>query len=201
MRDRFFFPAALVLVAMMIFLALRPGIGALPTGPIAGDGAHYDKITIEGAYLHKIYAGGNAKTALVEGEDGLSVLYVDADFGALRDEPELGPHFRLAADLETQFAGTTVRITARVRPADDRGAMQFAMNYSAGRVGESGWKIFDLQPGFADFTFDYDIPYVEGDQGVDYFGIRPIVPDKSRAILLERVTFERIGPWKTGTPA
>tara|TARA_R110002073_G_scaffold120761_9_gene262932 strand:+ start:720 stop:1334 length:615 start_codon:yes stop_codon:yes gene_type:complete len=201
MRDWFFFPAALALVAMMVFLAIRPGIGALPSGAVAGDGANYNKITIEGDYLHKVFAGGNAKTELVDGPDNKTLLYIEAETGALRDEPELGPHFRLAADIEAQFSGKTVRITVRARPADDRGAMQIAMNYSAGRVGESGWRIFDLKPEFSDLSFDYDVPRIEGDQGVDYLGIRPVVPNKSRAVLIERITLDRIGPWETDDPA
>jgi len=201
MRDRIFFPAALALAGMMVFLAIRPGIGALPTGPVAGDGAHYDRITIEGDYLHKVFAGGNAKTELVDGTGNSTLLYIEADAGALRDEPELGPHFRLAADIETQFSGMTVRVTVRARPADDRGAMQLAVNYSAGRAGESGWQIFDLAPEFSDVSFDYDLPRAEGDQGVDYLGIRPVVPSKSRAVLIERITLDRTGPWKTDDPA
>ncbi|MFT5775825.1 hypothetical protein [Hyphomonas sp.] len=201
MRDWFFFPAALALVAMMVFLAIRPGIGALPSGAVAGDGANYNKIAIEGDYLHKIFAGGNAKTELVDGTDNKTLLYIEAETGALRDESELGPHFRLAADIEAQFSGMTVRITVRARPADDRGAMQIAMNYSAGRVGESGWRVFDLKPEFSDFSFDYDVPRIEGDQGVDYLGIRPVVPNKSRAVLIERITLDRTGPWKTEDPA
>lgn len=197
MRDRLFFPAALVVVGLMVFFAIRPAIGALPTGTVAGDGTYYDKIVVEGDYLHKIYAGGNAKTELIDGPDGERLLLIQADTGALRDEPELGPHFRLAADIEIQFAGQTIRTIVRARPADDKGAMQLAVNYSAGRVGESGWKIFDLKPGFEDFSFDYDVPMIEGDQGVDYLGIRPVVPEKSRAIVIERVTFQRIGKWKT----
>ena len=177
MRDRFFFPAALALVAMMVFLAIRPGIGALPSGAVAGDGANYNKITIEGDYLHKVFAGGNAKTELVDGPDNKTLLYIEAETGALRDEP------------------------VRARPADDRGAMQIAMNYSAGRVGESGWRIFDLKPEFSDLSFDYDVPRIEGDQGVDYLGIRPVVPNKSRAVLIERITLDRIGPWETDDPA
>jgi len=201
MRDRFFFPAALVVVGLMVFFAIRPAIGALPTGTLTGDGSNYDKIVVQGDYLHKIYAGGNAKTELATEPDGKRVLLIEADAGALRDEPELGPHFRLAADLEIQFAGQTIRTTVRARPVRDQGAMQIALNYSAGRVGESGWKIFDLKPEFEDFSFDYDVPLVEGDQAVDYFGIRPVVPDKSRALLVESVTFERLGSWKTGDPS
>ncbi|KCZ91800.1 hypothetical protein [Hyphomonas johnsonii] len=195
LRDRFFFASALVLAALMVFLAIRPGIGALPTGPVAGDGTHYDKIVVQGNYLHKVFAGGNAKTELVEGDGGKKLLFVEAAAGVLRDQPELGPHFRLAGDLETQFSSMTIRVTVRMRPADDRGAMQAAVNYSAGRVGESGWQIFDLQPVFTDFSFDYDVPIAIGEQGVDYLGIRPVVPEKSRALLVERVTFERLGRW------
>lgn len=200
-RDRFFFSAALALVAMMIFLAIRPGIGALPAGPVTGDGVNYDKITIEGDYLHKVFAGGNARTEIMDRSGQKALLLISAATGALRDEPELGPHFRLAADIETQFSGMTIRVTVRARPTDDAGAMQFAANYSAGRVGESGWRVFDLKPEFSDFSFEYDVPRMEGDQAVDYIGIRPVVPDKARALLVERIMFERIGPWTKDGPA
>jgi hypothetical protein len=36
---------------------------------------------------------------------------------------------------------------------------------------------------------------IEGDQGVDYFAVRPVVPDKSRALIVEQVTFKRLGRW------
>lgn len=191
MRDKIFFPLAVLLTAIMVFLAVQPGIGRLPTGPVAGDGLNYRRITIEGAYLNKVMAGGEAVTRLVRDGQGY-LLYIEAVADALADAPELGPHFRLAADIELQFSGRRIRTTARVRPADARGAQQVQLNYSAGRVGESGWEIFDLQPGFTDVSFEYDVPAVQGDQGVDYFAIRPVVPDKSRAIIVERIIFERL---------
>ena len=195
MKDRIFFPLALLVAVGMVVVAIAPGIGRLPSGPVTGDGQHYDRITISGKYLNKVIAGGEAVTRLESGPDGRRVLYVDADAGALADSPELGPHFRLAADLELQFSGFTVRCTVRARPADDHGAMQMKTNYSAGRVGESGWQVFDLQPGFQDYSFDYDVPLIEGEQGVDYFAIRPVVPEKSRALIVEQVSFERLGRW------
>ena len=195
MKDRIFFPLAFLLAAAMVALAVAPGIGRLPSGPLTGDGQHYDKITVTGKYLNKIIAGGDAITRLDSGADGRRHLYIEANAGALNDAPELGPHFRLAADLELQFSGFAIRCTVRARPADDHGAMQMQANYSAGRAGESGWQVFDLRPGFQDYSFEYDVPLIEGDQGVDYFAIRPVVPDKSRALIVEEVTFERLKRW------
>jgi hypothetical protein len=83
----------------------------------------------------------------------------------------------------------------RARPADDHGATQIQTDYSAGRVGESGWQVFDLQPDFEEFSFEYDVPLIEGDQGVDYFAVRPVVPNKTRALLVEEIRFERLNRW------
>ncbi len=195
MRDRFFFPLALIVAAGMVLLALSPGIGRLPTGAVTGDGRHYTKITVADTYLNKVYAGGKAITRLEQGPGGKRLLYIEADAGALAAGVESGPHFRLAADLETQYAGFTLRITVRARPADDHGAMQMEVNYDAGRVGESGWQTFDLQPGFADYSFEYRVPRIEGEQGVDNLGIRPVVPEKSRALIVESIVIDRLDRW------
>jgi hypothetical protein len=192
MRDRIFFPLAGLLVILMVFLALQPGIGQLPTGAVAGDGVSYDRIVIEGAYLNKVIAGGEARTRLQRLPDKRYVLQIDADVDALADAPELGPHFRLAPDIEQQFSTKKIRVTVRARPAENQGAMEMKVNYSTGRAGESGWHEFALQPDFADFSFEYDVPAAVGDQGVDYIAVRPVVPSKRRGILVERITLERL---------
>lgn len=195
MKDRIFFPLALLVAAGMVGIAILPGVGRLPTGAVTGDGQNYNEITVKGAYLNKIIAGGDATTRLIDGPSGQKQLYIEAEAGVLDSAPELGPHFRLAADMEVQFSGFTVRCMVRARPADTHGALQMETNYSAGRVGDSGWQVFDLQRDFQDFSFEYDVPLAEGDQGVDYFGIRPVVPEKTRALIVEEVRFERLGRW------
>ncbi len=195
MKDRIFFPLALLVAVGLVGIAILPGIGRLPSGTVTGDGENYNEITVSGIYLNKIMAGGDAETRLINGPNGRKLLYIEVQSGMLDEAPELGPHFRLAADMEIQFAGYTVRSTVRARPADTRGALQMEANYSAGRAGNSGWHVFDLQPGFEDFSFEYDVPLIEGDQGIDYFGIRPVVPDKTRAMIVEEVRFERLGRW------
>lgn len=192
MRDRLFFPLAALLVLLMLGLAIQPGIGQLPTGSVAGDGQNYDRIVIEGPYLNKVIAGGDARTRMVRGPGGAYALEITADADALLDAPELGPHFRLAPDIELQLSGRKIRVTVRARPAETQGAMQMRVNYSAGRVGESGWRAFDLQPDYSEFSFEFDVPIAEGEQGVDYLGIRPVVPEKRRILLIDRVVLERL---------
>lgn len=193
MRDRIFFSLALLVVLGMVGIAIWPGLTRMPEGPVAGDGQNYDRIVIEGQYLNKVIAGGEARTELVR-DDGDYLLYIEAAAGALADDPEAGPHFRLASDLEFQFSGMRVRCTVRMRPTETRGAMQARVNYLAGRAGQSGWQTFDLRPEFEDFSFVYDVPVNIGEQGFDYFAIRPVVPEKSRGMLVERIIFERLGP-------
>lgn len=192
MRDRIFFSLAGVLVLAMIFLGLQPGIGRLPDGPVAGDGLNYNRIVIDGPYLNKVVAGGDARTRILRTPERGYLLEIEAAVDALPAEPELGPHFRLAPDIELQFSGRKIRVTLRVRPSDDQGAMEMKANYSAGRSGQSGWQEFALQPGFTDFSFEYDVPPATGEQGVDYLGIRPVVPEKQRGIVVERIILERL---------
>lgn len=192
MRDRIFFPLAGLLVILMVFVALQPGISRLPTGAVAGDGVNYDRIVIEGRYLNKVIAGGDARTGLLRTPERGYLLQIEAEALALAAAPELGPHFRLAPDLEVQFSGRKIRVTVRARPAGDKGAMEMQANYSAGRVGESGWQKFALQPGFTDFAFEYDVPVATGEQGVDYLAVRPVVPEKERGVVIERITIDRL---------
>ena len=96
MRDRLFFPLAGLLVLLMVGLAVQPGIGQLPTGSVAGDGLHYDRIVIDGAYLNKVIAGGNARTRLQRAPERGYVLEVAAEEGALPD----APNSWLAPDIE-----------------------------------------------------------------------------------------------------
>lgn len=195
MRDRTFFLLVAFLLIAMTWIALAPGIGALPTGAVTGDGRDYSVITIEDSYLNKVYAGGDAITRLQKDSSGSRELYVEAEANHLSDSPELGPHFKLAGDIETQFSGMKIRVTIQARPSSTRGAEQIAINYSAGRAGESGWRVFDLQPQSSTVSFDYNVPLALGEQGNDYLGLRPVVPTKSRAVIVEKVTFERLERW------
>lgn len=193
-RDIFFYPAAALLAAGLVVLALSPAFGALPSGPVSvGDGA-YDTVLVAGEQLNRMQPGGDAGLALL-GTGPASAMEITITADTLSDDPQLGPHFPLAADLEVQFAGYEMAITVRAKPGAMRGATQMRVNYSTGRNGESGWQVFDLKPGYDDYTLTYRVPVRTGEQGLDYLAIRPVVPDKSRTLLVERVEFRRGPRW------
>lgn len=192
MPDRIFFPLAGALVLLMVFLGIQPGIGQLPSGPVAGDGVNYDRIVIDGTYLNKVIAGGEARTKLLRTQDRGYVLQIDAAADALEAAAELGPHFRLAPDIETQYSGRRIRVTVRARPSGEQAGAQVQVNYSAGRVGQSGWRVFELKPGSAYYSFEYTVPVMSGEQGVDYIGVRPVVPEGRRSVLVDAVIVERL---------
>ena len=196
MNDRLFFPLILILAGAMVFLAMREDPDRLPTGPVGGADTDYSLVVIEDKNLNRILAGGAAEIDLID-LDGTKYLQISADAGALVEDPALGPHFRLAADLETQFSGFTLKVTISAKPAADQGAMAFEANYSAGKAGQSGWQSFDLVPGWSDYSFEVRVPQNSG-QGVDYFGIRPVVLEKTRVVEIRSITFERLGRWDNG---
>jgi hypothetical protein len=192
--DRLFYTLALGLAAGMIVLALLPAMQALPSGPVSVGDRDYSEVTVEGLQLNRMVAGGEAEIELFEADD-LSLLRIETGAGTLADDPTLGPHFPLAADLEVQYSGFTIEITVRARPAQTWGARQIKVNYSTGRDGESGWKVFDLAPDFRDYSFRYDVPVKSGQNALDYLAIRPVTPEKRRVVEVERLTIRRLARW------
>ncbi len=194
MGDRVFFPLALVIAGLIVFVAVRPALGALPTGPVSVGDGQYNTVIVEGNQLNRIEGGGEARIELVQSTEE-TALQIETAAGTLSGDPRLGPHFPLAADLERQFSGFEMAITVRARPGEPPGATQMMVNYSTGREGESDWQVFELKPEFDDYRFVYKVPVKTGENGLDYLAIRPVTPDKTRNLLIERVIFERGPRW------
>lgn len=199
MSDRIFFPLITLLAIALVGLALQPAMGALPSGPVSVGDGNYSVVTVDGLQLNRMEAAGESQIDLVR-DDGEPHLRIETLAGRLPDDPLRGPHFPLEADLEVQFAGHALTVEIRARPGETRGATQMMVNYSTGRDGESGWQVFDLQPDWQRFSFTYDVPIKTGANALDYLAIRPVTPDKSRVLLVERVVFRRGARW-TQPPA
>lgn len=195
MNDRVFFLSAALLAMLLVLLALKPATNALPSGSVSGGGTDYTLITISGPDLNRVVAGGESRINLL-GEGGDRSLRIETQAGVLSDDPIRGPHYRLAADVELAFQKRTLEVTVRAKPSSQYGADAFIVNYSAGRDGESGWMQFQMVPEYADYAFTYDVPERGANMGVDYLAVRPVTPEKRRAIEIEEITLRPLGHWE-----
>ncbi len=193
MSDRVFFFGAFAVAGLMLALALLPGFNALPSGPVSGGNTDYSKIEVSGTQLNRLVAGGDSLISLKK-VDGETVLRIEVTADALSEGPLQGPHFILATDLETVFSGRNVKITVRARAADSHGAEGIRLNYALGNAAASGWQEFQMTRQFQDVSFTYNVPVrsVGHEPGYDYFAIRPVVPEKQRAVYVSSVTFEPV---------
>lgn len=195
MSDRVFFLAAFLLAAFMVTLGLAPALGQKPSGPVSGGGTDYRRIEVSGEQLYRIVAGGEADIELMR-TDGQTVLRIGVAEGMLSEDPVQGPHFVLAPDLEVAFAGRPVRVTVNARAADKYGASEMRLHYWVGSGEGSGWQEFGLTRQFQDYSFEYEIPPRNAgtDPGYDYVAIRPVVPEKERAVFVSSLILEPLAP-------
>lgn len=196
MPDKLFYPLMLVIAGLVVASALFPAMDRKPSGSVSFSAeeaqAGYQKLVIEGDELYKMVAGGEAEIEFVETPGGLQAM-ITAGAGMLPDDPVRGPHYRLAADAENVFQDKRVRVTVRAKPGKRRGASQLRMNYSTGRQGESGWIVRDLRPEFSEVSFEFNVPPKDTDDlANDYLAIRPVVPDKDRQLVIDRIVIERV---------
>ena len=199
MSDRIFFFLAALVAITMVGLGLLPALGQRPSGPVSGGGTDYKRIEVSGAQLNRVVAGGDADIELMKA-DGRTVLRIAAIADTLSEDPLQGPHFILAQDLEVAFAGRPVRVTINARAADKYGAEDMRVHYWAGNGEGSGWQEFPLTREFRDISFEY-IPPTRNpgtDPGYDYLAIRPLVPEKERAVFVSSVTLEPLADSSAG---
>ena len=193
MKDWLFFPLALALALVTIAAAALPGKDRVGCTSVSGAGTNYNEVIVTGEALCRLNATGEAEIQRIETSGKLQAIEISSQVGGLSNRPDRNPHFPLAADLEVQFAGRRIEITIEAKPADDFGATSFEANYSTGADGDSGWQTFRLKPDFDTYTFTWDVPArTVSESALDYLAIRPVVPDKSRAVVIRSVKFKRL---------
>lgn len=194
MKDYIFYPVALVLVLGMVALSLFEGWTQPKCGPFGGANGpdDYSLIILNGGDLCRMEAAFGYELNLAS-----DVLTIKAMDGAAQSDVQDNAHFRLGPDLETAYAGHTIRLSFTVKPSEGFGAQAFEFNYSTGKPGDTGWTRIDLKPDWDTYTAEINVPkkLIEGEIAFDYVAIRPVVPEKTRSIDLREIRFRRLGPW------
>lgn len=200
MQDRYFFPLAAAVAGAFIFTAIQPFADRCPSGPLSGGGRNAEDITARDREFCRFVPGNYDGLKIIETPEG-KVLRITLLATESYEDPRSGPHIVLAADLEFAFESRPVEVVIEARAAADSGATQFQANYFAMNEGESGWQTFDLTPEFKPYPFTFNVPSYIGTEGYDYVAIRPVVPDKKRAMEVRSVRIHAVGPKKAPPPA
>ncbi|MEO1641981.1 MAG: hypothetical protein AAFR74_01500 [Pseudomonadota bacterium] len=191
MNDKVFFPLALLVAGLMVTAALMVGRDTTPRGAIGGaSSGNYAIIPIQGDDLMRLE--GLAFGANSEVKQGLMTLSTGPSVQP--DEVPVGPHFKLAADIEAVFSGQTIRLFIEARTVS---GADLEVNYDTGQQGQSGWQRFDLSEEFQEFRFDYNVPIrADGaESGFDYVGLRPVGDALPGVVEVRKIELRRLGRW------
>lgn len=191
MPDKIFFPLILLGALGMIWVATLRAVDSCPSGSVSAANTNYITITIAGTQLNRFIPGQTLDMTSCKADDNY-ILGLRARTREFPASPDIGPHFRLAPDIEFAFSDRNIKVTVRARATAQEGANAFEANYFTGPEGTSGWHQFVLTDTFTDYTFDYGVPTASRDQGVDFLGIRPIFAEGASGFEIESVTFEKL---------
>jgi hypothetical protein len=188
--DRLFFPLMLLFILGMVWAATWRDKEACPTGSVSAANTDYRTIKVSGMQLNRFISGETIDKAPCKASIPyrLGLRARTADFPA---DADIGPHFRIAPDIEVAFSGKPIRIVVRARTAKTNGAEGFELNYLTGPEGQSGWQYFALTDTFADYTLSYNVPEAGQEQGVDFLGLHPVAEAQFSEMEIESITFLR----------
>lgn len=187
MTDRVFFPlVALIAVVMVVIAAWRPQ-ETCPTGSISVSSTYYKVIPINGVQLNRFVTNDYLEKAACQA-DADYILALSAPANTVYPpSPDIGPHFRLAPDIESSFSGNWIKVLIEARGTGNGAA--FELNYYSGPEGGSGWQQFELSSDFRQHVFDYEVSAASQDQGVDFLAIRPVSGSTEQNLEIKDITF------------
>ena len=170
LKDRFFYPLALALIAAMIWFALsRSSVTKLSDACIWQNG-----FVTQGEDLITLTASPGTTYEYV-GATPNDPAYVIAMTQIPRRDapPSAGVFAALGPDYERALAGQKIRITISARQGRKNPLDQFDMGYFTAGAGDSGWRRRTLGPDWQDYTLDFSPKPPNGDPDLDYMGIWP----------------------------
>ncbi len=171
MKDRFFYPLAVLAIMGIIVLSMLPGRSS--------SGASAEEIIakgyeLSGAGLQKLTAAPG--TIINFGNDGNGAIAYAVLASIMPKKlagASAGVFGTLSPDHEKAFAGKKLKITIAARRSAQDPLETFQMAYFTAGVGDSGWKNFPLTGGFKDYSFTFTPNAPTGKASNDFIGIWP----------------------------
>ena len=184
LKDRFFYPIALALIAGIIWIALSQAeISNIISADVCKSG-----YTVEGEDLMLLEAGPGTNYDYF-GAQGENAAYVSLYSHIARDKadpPSAGVFAPIGYLYAQVFHGKTIRMTIRAKAGRRNPLDSFDTGYFSLTAGATQWQKFDLTDSFQDFSFDFSPRKVEPTEDIDYFGIWPGVEGKQTVMDVEK---------------
>lgn len=170
LKDRFFYPLALALIAGMIWFALsRASVTRLSDACIWHNG-----FATQGEDLVTLTASPGTAYDYFAATSNDPAYIVATTQIPRRDAPaSAGVFAALGPDYERAFAGQKIRLTVRARQGRKNPLAEFDMGYFTAGAGDSGWRRRALTPVWQDYVLDFAPKVPNGDPDLDYFGVWP----------------------------
>ncbi|NNC38510.1 MAG: hypothetical protein HKO02_13725 [Hyphomonadaceae bacterium] len=192
MRDLYFYPLALIVIAAIVAFAVLPGLNRAAENQqnILTNG-----FVLTGDDLQKLTA---APTTFVEFKTDLNGAVTNARiFGNMpRDmaPASAGVFGTLSSGYLKAFAGKSLEIRVRARKSANSSLDQFDFGFFTPGAGASGWKKFTLADTFKDIDYTYDAPVSLAENQVSYVGIWPGDKGNSQAMDVEYLSVKIAQP-------
>ncbi|MCF6274334.1 MAG: hypothetical protein L3J05_01045 [Robiginitomaculum sp.] len=188
MRDRFFYPLLVLVIAGVIALGLLPGIRHTNLNPVDIIAEGY---SLSGTDLQKLTAAPGTEINFVDGVGDLPLLAVLSSNNPRRFAPaSAGVFGTLGPNYEAAFGGHSLEITITARAGRTKPLDEFKAGYFTVGAGDSGWKNFTLSEDFADYSFTFKTNPPNGKPGNDFVGIWPGDEGKGDTMELKSISIE-----------
>lgn len=196
LKDRFFYPLALALIAGMIWFALSFSKRTKLTDACIWQNG----FTTQGEDLDLLTASPGISYSFIGETPTSSAHIVAMTHIPRRDAPaSAGVFAALGPDYERAFAGQKIRLIVRARQGRKNPLSEFDMGYFTAGAGDSGWRRQRLTSEWTDYAFEFTPKPPNGDPDADYFGIWPGDAGKQETMDIEFLKIEVLSKPRTAT--
>jgi hypothetical protein len=187
LKDRFFYPLAILTILLIIGIALRPGLAS--NGPSAQEVLESGYST-GGEDLRNLITPTGMFVEIVESPDGtVNYAILKMNIPVELTQPSQGVFIALDPVYEKTFSGQNLKITIIARAGRTDPLDKFRTAYFSGEK-SSGWKQFTLTPDFENYEFAFKTPDKEKVLWREYIGIWPGDAGDSKTIEVKDIKIE-----------
>lgn len=184
LRDRFFYPLAMLIILAIVGLALSFGGGEeITDSEILAEGW-----TLSGPALNGLTISPGSNGAYIDEDGGFMRLSQFTPDGV--GPTSIGVFATLGPIHERAFSGQALEITLRARASRSNPLNYFETAYFPMESEASGWTKFDLTPEWQDYQFSFTPPIVDAPENVDLITVFPGREGKSEQMDLASIRVE-----------